>query len=77
MHDAQFDQPVRLRQGERVEIVMDASQASRLLQRSWPATRGKWYHAAARACARASEGKTLPHVARTVFEKAAQESRLI
>lgn len=77
MHNAQFDHPVQLRQGERVELVRDASQASRLLKLSWPATRGKWYHAAARACARASEGKTLPHVARSVFEKAAQESRLI
>ena len=77
MPDAQFDHPVQLKQGDRVELVRDASQASRLLQRSWPATRGKWYHAAARACARASEGKTQPHVARSVFEKAAQESRLI
>jgi len=77
MHDTRFDQPVRLKQGEQIELVSDASQASHLLLRSWPATRGKWYHAATRACARASEGKTLPHVARSVFEKAAQESRLI
>ena len=76
MVDSTFQEPVLLRFGAGVRAVSSAEEASETLAASWPSSRGKWYHAARRACASASEGRTPANVARGVFLLAAEESRL-
>lgn len=76
MQDIQFDHPVVLYRDGAILTVREPSAASAMLVSSWPKTRGKWYHAANRACLRAVKGLTPPHVARTVFQKAVEESMM-
>lgn len=76
MQDIQFDHPVIVYRDGAALTVRKPSAASEMLTSSWPMTRGKWYHAANRACSRATKGLTPAHVARTVFEKAVAESMM-
>lgn len=62
-------------QGEMLEFP-SPGEAREALLATWPQTRGKWYHAAGRACSAAMEGRASVHVARRIFLEAAQESRL-
>ncbi|MEO3998920.1 DUF982 domain-containing protein [Mesorhizobium sp. CAU 1732] len=71
-----FHEPVLLRGNGGVTSIRTAVEASEALQLQWPEARGKWYHAANRACASAAEGRTSPHVARRIFLQAAEESRV-
>ncbi|MGQ2907680.1 MAG: DUF982 domain-containing protein [Aliihoeflea sp.] len=74
--NVQFPEPVVLRTGDRVLEIRDAMQAAQTLAEAWPATRGKWYHAANRACRSAVRGETSPQLARNMFAQAVDESRL-
>lgn len=74
--EIRFDQPIHLGGADGV-VIRDAAEASAMLRTSWPETRGKWYHAANRACSSAIEGRTPAHVARGMFLKASEESRLL
>ena len=76
MTDTTFHEPVVLRFPAGNTTVSSAEEASDALLGAWPNSRGKWYHAARRACASATEGRTSPHIARRVFLQAAQESRI-
>lgn len=76
MADVKFPEPVVLKAGGRVLEIRDAMQAAQTLAESWPATRGKWYHAANRACRSAARGETSPVLARSMFVQAVDESRL-
>ncbi len=76
MIDSRFHEPVVLRRQAGTTTVSSASEASAVLVAEWPNSRGKWYHAARRACASATEGRTSPHIARRIFLQAAEESRL-
>lgn len=76
MADVQFPEPVVLRSGGRVLEIRDVTQAAKTLAEAWPATRGKWYHAANRACRSAVKGETSPQLARSMFVQAVDESRL-
>jgi hypothetical protein len=76
MVDSSFQEPVMLHFQAGVTAVSNAQEASEALVRVWPSSRGKWYHAARRACASATEGRTSPHVARRIFVQAAEESRI-
>ncbi len=76
MSDFHFSEPVILRTGGNVVEVCDALQATRALTEAWPETRGKWYHAANRACRSAVKGETSALHARRMFKEAVDESRL-
>lgn len=76
MADTTFKEPVVLSFPAGSTTVSSAEEARDALLGAWPNSRGKWYHAARRACASAAEGRTAPHVARRVFIQAAQESRI-
>jgi len=76
MAGVEFPEPVVLRSGGRVLEIRDATQAAKTLAEAWPATRGKWYHAANRACRSAEKGETSPQLARSMFVQAVDESRL-
>lgn len=76
MSDFQFDEPVVLKTGGHVLEIRDAVQAARTLSDGWPETRGKWYHAASRACKSAMKGETAPIRAQLMFKQAVEESRL-
>lgn len=76
MGNLQFHEPVVLRTGDRLLEVRDALQAARTLESAWPDTRGKWYHAANRACRSAVKGETSAQMARNLFMQAVDESRL-
>lgn len=71
-----FDRPVRLRLPSGDTLISDVQQADALLRTSWPPNRGKWYHAARRACSRSIQRPTEGRLVRDVFEKAAAEARL-
>jgi len=76
MNDCNFAEPVVLKIGPGLTTVSSAQEASETLIGRWPEARGKWYHAARRACASAVEGRTSPHIARRIFLQAAEESRV-
>jgi hypothetical protein len=76
MSDARFHQPIFVISDEGEISVGTAHEAYELLTAKWPNARGKWYHAAARACRSASAGNTSPHIARRMFLNAASEARL-
>ncbi len=73
-----FHEPVRLTQGgnDRILEIRDAIEASTALESGWPETRGKWYYAARQACRAAGEGRGSPHIARRIFLRAVEESRI-
>ena len=71
-----FHEPVLLHGDAGVTQVRDAHEAVAMLKGRWPEARGKWYHAASRACVSAAEGRTCPHVARRIFLQAVEESRV-
>lgn len=73
---ADFHQPIHL-VGDNGEMhIATVAEAYAALTGNWPPSRGKWYHAAARACRSASAGETSPHIARRMFLYAAGEARL-
>lgn len=76
MPDVQFNEPVVLKTGGHLLEIRDALQAARTLSDGWPETRGKWYHAASRACRSAVKGETSPILAQRMFKQAVDESRL-
>lgn len=76
MSDTNFHEPIRLIGDAGEQQIASATEAYAKLTRDWPATRGKWYHAATRACRSASAGQSSPHIARRMFLNAASESRL-
>lgn len=74
---AAFHEPVHLKFAEGGHaVIRTPGEAREALLATWPQTRGKWYHAAGRACSAAMEGRASVHVARRIFLEAAQESRL-
>ena len=73
-HPTNFHQPVHLLSASGEMRIDSATEAYAALVDRWPASRGKWYHAAARACRSASEGETSPHIARRIFMQAASEA---
>jgi hypothetical protein len=76
-HSLAFHEPVLLKSALRgLDEVRTADQARDLLRNDWPETRGKWYHAANRACSAAVDGKASVHIARRIFVHAVEESRL-
>jgi hypothetical protein len=75
--DLKFHEPVLLRSGHTgISAISTLAQARDLLRDGWPETRGKWYHAASRACADAVDGRSSVHIARRIFVYAVEESRL-
>lgn len=76
MRQATFHEPIWLCGDAGEQEILSADQAYEVLTQRWPETRGKWYHAATRACRSASAGQTSPHIARRMFMQAADESRL-
>lgn len=75
-NEANFSEPVLLRNGGQITEIRNAIEACAALQTNWPEARGKWYYAASRACSSVAEGRTSPHVARRIFLQAAEESRV-
>lgn len=74
MNAADFHEPIHL-SGENGDMrIASATEAYAALTGNWPAARGKWYHAATRACRSASIGETSPHIARRMFVYAAGEA---
>lgn len=71
-----FHEPINLFGASGEMRIASADEAYAALTGDWPASRGKWYHAATRACRSASAGETSPHVARRVFIQAAGEALL-
>ena len=74
MNTAHFHEPIRICGDEGEVSIASADEAYAALTGNWPAGRGKWYHAATRACRSASRGETSPHVARRMFMYAAGEA---
>ena len=76
MNTADFHEPIHILEERGETTIASASEAYAALTGDWPPSRGKWYHAAARACRSASIGETSPHIARRMFIHAAGEARL-
>lgn len=73
---ADFHEPIFIADQSGEKRIASAADAYAALTGNWPTSRGKWYHAAARACRSASAGETSPHIARRMFVHAANEARL-
>lgn len=76
MNTAEFHEPIHILEERGEQRIASATEAYAALTGDWPASRGKWYHAAARACRSAAVGETSPHIARRMFIYAASEARL-
>ncbi len=76
MSTADFHEPIHILEESGELRIASADEAYAALTGNWPPSRGKWYHAAARACRSASAGETSPHIARRMFIYAAGEARL-
>ncbi|MEO3387431.1 DUF982 domain-containing protein [Mesorhizobium sp. CAU 1741] len=76
MNGTEFHQPIHV-VGDAGDLqISTAGEAYAVLTEKWPPSRGKWYHAAARACRSASNGESSPHIARRMFLHAASEARI-
>lgn len=73
---ADFHEPIIIADQSGQTRIASAADAYAALTGNWPSSRGKWYHAAARACRSATAGETSPHIARRMFVFAANEARL-
>ena len=76
--NTRFARPVtiRLRQGSRDEIVVDASRAGRMLSREWPKDSAK-RQAAMNACLQVLRGDAPSPTARRLFVAAAIEAHVL
>lgn len=76
MAESAFHQPIHLVRDAGELRIASAHDAYAALTGNWPEARGKWYHAATRACRSAASGDTSPHIARRMFLYAATEAQL-
>jgi Protein of unknown function (DUF982) len=77
--NTKFARPVmiRLARNSKDQIVVDASQAGRILMRDWPGTHTVRRQVAMDACLRVLRGEASPPIARGAFVAAALEAHIL
>ena len=77
--NTKFVRPVtiRLRRNSQDQVVVDASQAGRMLMRDWPGTHTARRQVAMDACLRVLRGEASPPIARGAFVAAALEAHIL